>query len=257
MLLPNIRLLKVVYTAMMTSVPGMLYNSFSTNSFLTEMHIEPTSTYINYKMDMYQKEQISNYLRKESNKLELAPINIDNQEDYFISVNIYNCTSPLFELVSDEELTRCEVNTYVIDKDGNYGTLILDYTSNKLSLDPVNYYKQAKNTKFYKEDKNLFFESNNGNIKLKGDIEIKNKDFTYYIHPDIVKFTDNIFYRNGIYDKMYYDSLLVDAEIRKPDKPFNVVFEYNKIKFNEPYNIFYFQNNIDFVLALWHNLKLK
>ena len=78
MLLPNIRLLKVVYTAMMTSVPGMLYNSFSTNSFLTEMHIKPTSTYINYKMDIYQKEQISNYLRKESNKLIFTFLKIAN-----------------------------------------------------------------------------------------------------------------------------------------------------------------------------------
>ena len=41
----------------------------------------------------------------------------------------------------EKEITRCELNTYVKDHNGNYGTLIIDYLSNELSMDPLNIFK--------------------------------------------------------------------------------------------------------------------
>ena len=37
----------------------------------------------------------------------------DENASYYISVNIYNCTSPLFSLFTNKPVTRCEINTYV------------------------------------------------------------------------------------------------------------------------------------------------
>ena len=56
-----------------------------------------------------------------------------------MSVNIYNCTSSI--MMSNKNL-KCELNTYIKTSEGEYGTLILDYVSNELSLDPINILNQ-------------------------------------------------------------------------------------------------------------------
>ena len=70
---------------------------------------------------------------------------------------------------------------------------------------------------------------------------------------DIVLFTDKIFYMNGIYDKLYYDSSLINNKIIVPLFN-NISFKFFDLEFENPSSIFYFKNEINFVGGIWYNL---
>ena len=72
-----------------------------------------------------------------------------SKSGYYLSLNIYNCTSPVF--LNDKVTTRFEINTYVNDE-CRKGTLIIDYLSNELSMDPVNIFKRLSSLS-YSNDK--------------------------------------------------------------------------------------------------------
>ena len=41
-------------------------------------------------------------------------------------------------------------------------------------------------------------------------------DYNNILNDDLIRFTDLVYYKNGIFDKVYYDSSLVNAKIRSP-----------------------------------------
>ena len=83
------------------------------------------------------------------------------------------------------------------------------------------------------------------------------KDARFYPADDLSYYSDIIYYANGIYDKLYYDSTLTNAVLKIP-KIISLNFTYLNITFSKPESIFYFQNQIDFVGSVWENLfKLK
>ena len=136
------RLLKFVYRGLMTGMPLLVYNPYSRVNFHSPFTISPGSLYINYKLDVEQVNQLNKYVKTKTNNFDLMPISMekayDEKLDYYISLNIYNCSSPVF--LNKDQITRFEINTYVQD-DENKGTLIVDYMSNGLSMDPVNIFK--------------------------------------------------------------------------------------------------------------------
>ena len=249
-------LLKTLYKTILTVLPVVTYNSF-TNNFFAPFQIQPYSTYVNYRLEPVQIAYLTAYVKNYTENLELWPIKLTETDnpDYFMSVNMYNCTSPLF--VHERNITRCEINTYVRDSDGKFGTLILDYCSNGLSLDPVDFFKREQSTEFSKEDDLLRYFVENSKIKFSMKMKIDTleefikKDFL--MSKSLVQFTDTIFYKNGICDKLYYDSSLVGSVTKIPKMPKNMSFEYLGMKFDKIHSIFYFKNPIQFICGLWHN----
>ena len=58
---------------------------------------------------------------------------------------------------------------------------------------------------------------------------------------------------NGIYDKLYYDSSLINNNIIVPLFN-NISFKFFDLEFDNPSSIFYFKNEINFVGGIWYNL---
>lgn len=263
-MLININILKTFYTSMLFGMPSLMNNPINKNTLYTSFTVEPLSTYINFKLDKQQIHYIKDYLKKNTNNLTLntAKLNTNDIEDYFISVNIYNCTSPLFYMVSNEPISRCEINTYISNENNINGTLIMDYVSNKLSLDPDNIFKKRETLKFYNKIQDMsnnimlgFVNSKNIFLNLKYNILSKNDIIPENnIDKKLVKFSDYIFYNNGIYDKLFYDSSLLDNKIVFPNY-FDVYFRFFDLEFTEPHSIFYFRDSIDFVGGMWSNLN--
>ena len=137
----NLNLLKFIYNGLLFGMPSYISNPINKNNLHAPLCVKPYSTYFNYKLNEYQTNYINNYIKNYTSDLEIIPIKLSNDEYpyYYISVNIYNCTSPI--LMNNNNIVRCEINTYVINKDGIKGTLILDYLSNGISMDPVNIFK--------------------------------------------------------------------------------------------------------------------
>ena len=249
-------LLRFVYKGLLTGMPFLTYNILKQSTFNAPLDVKPFSTYLNFKLDTDQVDYLSNYVNKFTNNLTLVPIQLypNTPEEYMLSVNIYNCTSPLF-LNDEKEITRCEINTYVKDNNDNYGTLIVDYLSNEISMDPVNVIKFKDNIKFSNNDiyKTIDCKSKIENIDLKLNFTTF-YDYSNKISDKLVKYTDRVFYKNGIMDKVYYDSTLTDATVRSPLIYNNLTFNYKGLKFTELDSIFYFTNKLNFIGGMWANI---
>ena len=252
----NKQLLKFFYNALLTGMPSLMNNPINKNILYSPFIVDKYSTYINFKLNNEEYKVINNFLDSKNNGLTIAPSSLinENNEDYFLSINIYNCTSPLFEFISKEPTTRCELNIYVKDKNNNKGTLILDYESNILSLDPENLFKKPGNIKFVNN-----YEFLQGNVYGKKFIlefnynKFLNTLVNNKVSSNLVKFTDKIYYPNGYYDKLYYDSSLIHNEIINC-KDYNLYFKFLDLEFTNIDSIFYFENKINFVGGLWENL---
>lgn len=256
MWLSNI-LLKPFYSFMLMGLPTVTYTPINQKSiFHVPVTIEDTSTYINYKIPKEYFSKIDKYIKKYTNDLSLIPTRLSDDEiDYFISINIYNCTSPIFNSITNEPVTRCEINTYVVNSKGEEGTLIMDYTSNFLSLDPVNIFKAREKCEFKRKKENYILNAKNKNFKLNSIFSRKDKgDMAKSLNKKLIAHTDNIFYVNGIYDKIYYDSSLIKSSVRFPSEIKEINFKFLDIKFNNPHSIFYFEDKLQFVGAIWANL---
>jgi hypothetical protein len=245
------KILKFVYKSFLTGMPFITYNPITNVPFHAPFNVMPESLYINYKLNNLQYETLNNYINKKNSDFTLLPIRISQHDtpSYYLSLNIYNCTSPIF--MNDNGMTRFEINTYVTNKHQK-GTLIIDYLSNALSMDPVNIFKNS-----------IPLEYSNGeiigidnNILLNASLSLSDKDSQFYIDKDLAKFSDVIFYTNGIYDKLFYDTSLTEALVKIP-KIRNLRFDYINLTFSRPDSIFYFKNQINFVGAVWQNLFNK
>ena len=71
----------------------------------------------------------------------------------------------------------------------------------------------------------------------------------------LIKFTDVIFYNCGLYDKLYYDSSLINSLCQVPSYYDKLYFKFEDLIFTNPHSIFYFKNRISFSGTMWENLK--
>ena len=213
---PNI--INIINSLFISGMPIITNNVFNKNTIHVPVTIKQYSTYVNYRLDYDQYTYINNYITDkqcfyENDNLNLIKMNMNkqklfdkniNNEHYYLSVNIYNCTSPLFDIVTKDQVTRCEINTYVKNSKNVEGTLIMDYTSNFLSMDPVNIFKFPEKTIFDIKNNIVSLISKSDNIDFKMKYRIGNiKDRQrFYTNKNLHDLSDHIYYSNGIYDKI-------------------------------------------------------
>ena len=251
----NKKLLKFIYSGLLCTVPQYSMNPMNQNRILAELNIKPYSTYINYKLNDDQVKLLNNYVKNYTNELDLVPIKLSKYDysNYYLSINMYNATSPI--MMTNKDIIRCELNTYVKTKDGTLGTLILDYVSNTLSMDPVNIFKKSiKKIKFQNnyDTNELFVDSLEDDIYLKLKYKLTSDEF--YISDKLVEFTDLAYYKNGVADKVYYDSTLGSADTKYGDLIPKSIFKYRGLEFSYPDSVFYFDNSLNFIGSVWYNL---
>lgn len=250
----NNNLLRFVYNLLLVGMPQMANNPINKNILHAPFNVNEMSTYINYRLDNEKINSINKILKKHNN-FNLIPASIidDQEKDYFLSINIYNCTSPIFSFLSEEPATRCEINTYVVDKNQLKGTLIIDYISNIISMDADNIFKLPNTISFNKIDNKLFGNAKNNNIDLNFDINLENHKYLSKLSNSLIDKTENIFYNSGVYDKLYFDSTLLKNTIVNCND-FNINFKFYDILFDKVDSVFYFENKINFVGGMWYNI---
>lgn len=255
MKIKNLDFLRFIYNGLLMGMPSFTYNPINKNNLLAPMCVNKFSTYINFKLNDNQVNYMNDYIDLYTDSLELIPLKMSlyDRHSYYISVNIYNCTSPVFP--DKRNITRCEINTYVKNKDGTKGTIILDYLSNGLSLDPLNVFKKQNNIEFKNTNKKFIIDclSIDDEIDLRVNFSI-DKYNRYNVNDKLIDYTDNIYYKNGIMDKIYYDSTLTKAVIKQPIHYQNNIFKYRDMYFDKVSSIFYFDNDLNFVGSIWDNI---
>ena len=130
-------ILKTLYKTVAFTMPSMMYNPLTNNRLYLPIDIKPHSTYANFKLNEHQIHNLNSYINTFNDSLTIVPIQMyeDSSPEYYLSVNIYNSSSPIF--MTENNIIRCELNTYVMDSSGTKGTLILDYMTDGPSMDPV------------------------------------------------------------------------------------------------------------------------
>ena len=164
----------------MTGMPLITYNPLSNVNFHAPFTVNPESLYINYRLTQTQYDIVNGYVKNRNPYFKMEPIRIAGYDkpEYYLSLNIYNCSSPLF--LNDAGMTRFEINTYVTDGIRK-GTLIMDYMSNALSMDPVNIFKDAVPICYH----NGSVIGKVDNIYLNGSILIATKDPRFNVADDL------------------------------------------------------------------------
>lgn len=235
----------------MAGMPSVIYNPFTRSNIHVPFKVLPESLYINYRLTPHQKTIVENYIADKNLKFNMEKISMQKnlKSGYYLSLNIYNCTSPVF--LNDKVTTRFEINTYVNDE-CRKGTLIIDYLSNELSMDPVNIFKRLSSLCY--NNNTIVGKSKSQQIFLETKIKTDCINDEYiFIDDDLVSYSDNIFYMNGIYDKLFYDASLTKASLKIPNIS-NLNFTFLNITFDEPESVFYFEEQIDFVGGVWYNI---
>lgn len=307
----KIPFLKFIHGGLLSGMPSLIYNPFTKNSLNIPLTISQDSIYLNFKLSSQYSNYLDDYIKKYSDKLSIVPVCLFPGEEAtkYLSVNIYNCSSPAF-MNGNKQTLRCELNTYVKDKTtGQYGTLILDYLSNDLSMDPINLFKfppssndgaviynikhqdpyhyhhpsqpthptsQSQPYSSY-QTKKLCIDCRSKRDRIKLSLKLcidKLKEVTVVANKELVKFSDYIYYKNGIYDKLFYDDTLVDARLKSPssdpesslpnchissssidDDTNSFFFTYKDLFFEKIDSVFYFENKINFVGGMWENIN--
>jgi len=250
------RLLRVIYNGMLTGMPSLMNNAYNKNTLYAPFNVLENSIYINYKLDNKQYNLINNYLQNKKSNLKLVKTSIlkEDNKDYFLSINIYNCTSPLFSILTNESIIRCEINTYVIDQDNNIGTLILDYSSSHTSFDSYNLIKRPdKSIELTNTNNTLTGYVNNEDIDLYFSLCLNSILCNNRLSSDLIKYTDRIYYIDGIYDKLFYDTTLLNNPLVLLQDN-DIEFSFNGCLFNKPESVFVFNQPINFVGGMWKNL---
>jgi len=267
MLVNPSRILKTVYKTLLLGIPQILYNPLRDANLIVPLQVNEVSTYVNFNLKPCDVRELTQYIHKYNKSLELVPIKLfnDDKEDYYLSINIYNSTSPIF--LTDDPVTRCEINTYIKDNNGNYGTLIVDYITNGQSMDPISLIKLPewdKQCSFVKLDNlcNITCVSPLHKLNMSLDFDLQDTSIVACeLSDELIKYTDNIFYKDGILDKLYYDESLVNAKTYKINA--NVSFSFRDLGLGldacdggaiRPHSVFFFKNKINFVGSMWHNL---
>ena len=97
----NQKFLQFFYNALLTGMPSLTYNPINKNTLHAPFNVNEGSTYINYKLNTHQIKSIQNYLSEKGN-LKIVPTKLfknDKKNDFYLSINIYNCSSPIFNFL--------------------------------------------------------------------------------------------------------------------------------------------------------------
>ena len=95
---------------LLTGFPSLTYNPITKNPFHANFKVDTNSLYINYVLNEDARSKIESYI---DDDIELEQISLEKgkSKNFFLSINIYNVTSPILNTLNT--VTRCEINTYV------------------------------------------------------------------------------------------------------------------------------------------------
>jgi hypothetical protein len=180
---------------------------------------------------------------------------------HLLTLNIYE--SP--DALTQQPALRAEWSVYVTDRNdpsakGPY-LMVVDLDSSGPSLDPYNLFTPP--TRFT-------YDNNAG--RLEGSIQYQNtsRKFSFAfgmppaeapsvrLHEPWILANDRIYWRNGVYDMLFYNGLLLDADVAEVD-PSSVMIDDRSIWSGfvdpAPTQVLVFRNRLPFVLHPWFNVE--
>jgi hypothetical protein len=180
---------------------------------------------------------------------------------YLLTLNVYE--SP--DALTGQPAFRAEWSVYVKDRNdpsakGPY-LMVVDVDSSSASLDPYNLFTPPTGFSYANSDGRL-----EGTIQYLDTSEKFSFAFgmppadapSIKLHEPWILANDRVYWRNGVYDVLFYNGLLLDADVAEVD-PRSVVIDDRTIWSGfvdpTPTQVLVFRNPLQFVLHPWYNVE--
>jgi hypothetical protein len=182
---------------------------------------------------------------------------------YLLTLNIYETVNVLTGLTEQ----RAEWSVYVEDHNdpsavGRY-LMVIDVNSNAASLNPVDLFTNPTV---------LEYELQGGRLSADIKADPAGEEDKFYIEFDMpsadappvslrqdwILANDRIYWRNGIYDRLLYNGLLLDAEVVEVNPDWAVINDntpWAEFVDETPVQIAVFKNPLQFVIRPWYNTE--
>ena len=213
---------------------------------------EPGSVYINFEIKRSVFDEFVNYIDLPS-EFELIPVRVLAGEEpaYLLTLNIYNVSG----LASG---SRAEWSTYVDDGDGRPRYMILEARSSSGSMDPVHIVTPSGRVDHMRNRDTLLSTVASGDGKLfRSEIRVSAKQAAAELATEWVAANDRIYWRNGVFDRAWYDGKLFDASARRVsgrDVQIEDETHWSRFVKRSPRHVLRYQDALEMVLSPWANV---
>ncbi len=213
---------------------------------------DPNSLYINFEIKPSALDAFTKLIDLPE-ELELVPVRVlaDEQPAYLLTLNIYEVSG----LVSG---SRAEWSTYVDDGDGKPRYMILEAQSSSGSMDPVNIVTRADTVEHVRNGMELFSRVDSGQgSSFTATIGLSDAQPMSRLANEWIGANDRIYWRNGIFDRAWYDASLFDSPVRLVSgKDIDIDDQTPWARFvkRRPRHVLRYESELQFMLSPWFNV---
>jgi hypothetical protein len=184
---------------------------------------------------------------------------------YLLSLNIYE--SP--DVLTGERVYRAEWSTYVKDRndpgaDGHF-FMVVDVDSSGASLNPVDLFTPPTVFDYRLQDGRVTADIR----RTAEDGSIADKFYVNFdmpgpgapvvrLHEQWILANDRVYWRNGVYDLLFYNGSFLDADVVEADPRSLVIRDHtpwSSFVDEAPAQVLVFRNPLQFVLHPWYNVE--
>lgn len=198
-------------------------------------------------------------------KLARSKMTTDQPMQYLLTLNIYQT----LDVLTGAPVFRAEWSTYVHDLNDSTSDksflMVIDVDSSGASLNPVDLFTPpAPIFSYDRQDDRLSadiwrFEDNAVAPKFSVELDMPPAEApSVSLQDKWVLENDRIYWRNGVYDELLYNGLLLDADVAEVDPRSVTVFDntpWSQYINTTPSQVLVFRNPLEFVLQPWKNVE--
>ena len=212
----------------------------------------PCSIYFNFGIRPECREEFTRYINL-ADDLSLSPIRCvaDEDPELILTLNIYEVSGIVSGL-------RAEWSTYITDEEGKPRYMVLEARCANGSLDPVELFTRPGRVEHSMTSSVVesLVASNEGAL-FRSTCKLRDEHPQAPIATEWIVANDNIYWRNGIYDRTYYDEAMIDAPVRSiPAEDVSIDDQTHWARFTEPQpkHVLKYEGPLHFMITPWANV---
>jgi hypothetical protein len=213
---------------------------------------DPPSLYLNYEIKRDCLAEFTQYINL-AEGLSLTPVACLEGEEprYLLTLNIYEVSG----LVSGP---RAEWSTYIADEAGHPRYLVLEAQADKGSMDPVNIVTRAGQVTHSRigdrvESSVIALDKQ----PFRSRIRLDDAHPVVRTEPAWIAANDYIYWRNGVYDRAWYNAQLFNARVRAipaADVELDDQTHWTRFIDTNPRHVLHFDGAMDLMVSPWYNV---
>lgn len=213
---------------------------------------DPCSVYINFEIKKNALDDFVEYIGLPEN-FSLTSIRCLAEEEpvYLLTLNIYEVSGIVHG-------SRAEWSTYVDDGNGKRCYMVLEARSSSGSMNPVNIVTRSDRVEHTQTTGHLvsIVASERGRL-FRSRIKLSEKHPIAELSNDWIAANDRIYWRNGVFDRIWYDSNLFNSPvqlIRGKNVEIDDETHWSRFVRRRPRHVLKYDHELDFMVSPWFNI---